>query len=120
MIQVKRVYDPASKEDGTRFLVERLWPRGMRKEALHMAAWCKEAAPSPDLRRWFGHDPEKWEEFKKRYRAELAKNRSALRSLLDAARLGTVTLLYSTRDLKRNSAVILKLYLERILAEKKR
>jgi uncharacterized protein YeaO (DUF488 family) len=120
MIQIKRVYDSPLKEDGTRFLVERLWPRGMRKEALHMAAWCKEAAPSSDLRRWFGHDPEKWEEFKKRYRAELAKNRSALRSLLDAARLGNVTLLYSARDLKRNSAVILKSYLERILAEKKR
>ena len=118
MIQTKRVYDPVSKEDGTRFLVERLWPRGIKKEALHMANWCKEAAPSADLRRWFGHDPAKWQEFKKRYRSELAKNPSAWQPLLDAARSGNLTLLYSARDGEHNSAGVLKLYVERMLAER--
>lgn len=118
MIQIKRVYDPVSKEDGTRFLVERLWPRGIKKEALHMARWCKEAAPSTDLRRWFGHDPAKWQEFKKRYQAELAKNPSAWQPLLDAARSGNLTLLYSARDPEHNSAGVLKLHIERKLAER--
>jgi uncharacterized protein YeaO (DUF488 family) len=72
MIQIKRVYEPAAKEDGARFLVERLWPRGMKKEALPMETWCRDAAPSGDLRHWFSHDPAKWKEFQRRYRAELA------------------------------------------------
>ena len=118
MIQTKRVYDPVSKEDGTRFLVERLWPRGIKKEALHMTGWGKTAAPSTDLRRWFGHDPAKWQEFKKRYQAELAKNPSAWQPLLDAARSGNLTLLYSARDPDHNCAGVLKLYVERMLAER--
>jgi uncharacterized protein YeaO (DUF488 family) len=117
MVQIKRVYDPVLKEDGARFLVERLWPRGIKKEALHMAGWCKDAAPSPDLRRWFGHDPAKWEEFKKRYRAELAKNPLTWLPLVEAARSGNLTLLYSARDPEHNSAAILKSYIEGAMAE---
>jgi uncharacterized protein YeaO (DUF488 family) len=78
MIQIKRVYEPAAKEDGARFLVERLWPRGMKKEALPMQAWRRDAAPSDDLRHWFSHDPAKWKEFQRRYRAELAGNPGGL------------------------------------------
>ena len=93
MIQIKRVYEPAAKEDGARFLVERLWPRGMKKEALQMDAWCRDAAPSDDLRRWFSHDPAKWKEFQRRYRAQLRENHEACRPLLDAAKQGNITLL---------------------------
>jgi uncharacterized protein YeaO (DUF488 family) len=119
MIQTKRVYDPPAKEDGARFLVDRLWPRGMKKEALPMAAWCKDAAPSTELRRWFGHDPAKWKEFKQRYRAELTDNLAACQPLLDAAKQGNVTLLYSAHDKEHNSAVLLKSYLEEALTGKK-
>jgi len=112
MIEIKRVYDPPAKEDGQRFLVERLWPRGMKKEALQMDAWFKKVAPSNDLRRWFSHDPAKWDEFQRRYRTELADNPAACQTLLDAAEQGTITLLYSARDTEHNSAVFLKSYLE--------
>jgi uncharacterized protein YeaO (DUF488 family) len=111
-IQIKRVYDPFAKEDGARFLVERLWPRGMKKEALHMDAWCKILAPSGDLRRWFNHDPAKWKEFQRRYWAELADNSVAYQPLLDAAKQGNITLLYSAHDTEHNSAIALKSYLE--------
>jgi uncharacterized protein YeaO (DUF488 family) len=116
MIQIKRVYELPAKEDGTRFLVERLWPRGMKKEALQMAAWCKDSSPSPELRRWFGHDMAKWKEFQRRYRDELTDNLAACQPLLDAARQGNITLLYSARDTEHNSAVVLKSYLEEGLA----
>ena len=119
MIQIKRVYEPVAKEDGARFLVERLWPRGMRKEALHMDAWYQDIAPSHDLRRWFSHDPAKWKEFRRRYRAELAGNPAACQQLLDAARRGNITLLYSAHDTKHNNAVALKSYLEERLTGKK-
>ena len=119
MIQIKRVYDPPAKEDGARFLVERLWPRGMRKEALHMDAWHQDIAPSDDLRRWFSHDPAKWKEFQRRYRAELAGNPAAWQPLLDAARQGNITLLYSAHDTKHNNAISLKSYLEERLTGKK-
>jgi uncharacterized protein YeaO (DUF488 family) len=119
MIQIKRVYDPPAKEDGARFLVERLWPRGMKKEALPMAAWCKEVAPSAKLRRWFGHDPTKWKEFQGLYRAELTDNLAACQPLLDAARQDNVTLLYSARDTEHNSAVVLKSFLDEPLTGKK-
>src|SRR5262249_34222260 len=111
-IQIKRVYDPPPKVDGPRFLVERLWPRGMKKEALHIDAWCKSAAPSDDLRRWFRHDPAKWKEFRRRYLAELAKNPSAWQPLFDAAKTGNITLLYSARDTEHNRAVVLNSSLE--------
>jgi uncharacterized protein YeaO (DUF488 family) len=112
MIKTKRVYDPPAKEDGTRFLVERLWPRGMKKEAVHLAAWCKQVAPSNELRRWFSHDAAKWKEFQHRYRAELAGNRAACQPLFDAALQGNITLLYSAHDTAHNSALVLKSYLE--------
>ena len=112
MIQIKRIYDPSAKEDGTRFLVERLWPRGIKKEELQMDAWCKNLAPSGDLRRWFSHDPVKWKEFQRRYRAELSGNPAAFQPLFDAAKHGNITLLYSAHDTKHNSALALKSYLE--------
>ena len=112
MIRIKRVYEPAAKEDGERFLVERLWPRGIKKEALPMKAWCKEAAPSTELRRWFQHDPAKWKEFQKRYRAELDKNLPSLQPMLESARHGPITLLYSSHDTERNNAVVLASFLE--------
>lgn len=119
MIQIKRVYDPPAKGDGKRFLVERLWPRGMKKEALHMVAWCKNTAPSAELRRWFGHDPAKWKEFQRRYQAELADDRAAWQPLLDAAKQGNITLLYSAHDTEHNNAVVLKSYLEERATEKR-
>ncbi len=115
MIQIKRVYQPASPRDGKRFLVERLWPRGIKKENLDMDGWLKDIAPSPELRQWFAHDPAKWKEFQQRYRAELRSHCNDLAPLLSAARRGTVTLLYSARDEEHNSAVLLKNYLERQL-----
>jgi uncharacterized protein YeaO (DUF488 family) len=111
MIQIKRVYDPPAKEDGARFLVERLWPRGMKKEALQMNAWCKDLAPSAALRRWYSHDPAKWKEFERRYRAELSHD-PVCQPLLDAANQGNITLLYSAHDTEHNSARALKSYLE--------
>lgn len=112
MIRVKRVYDPAGREDGARFLVDGLWPRGFKKEALKLDGWLKEVAPSGGLRRWFAHQPARWEEFRRRYFAELERNPAAWKPLLEAARRGTVTLLYAARDTERNNAVALKEYLE--------
>ena len=118
MIQLKRVYEPPDSHDGRRFLVERLWPRGMKKESLAMDGWLKDAAPSDALRKWFGHDPAKWEEFQRRYAGELENNPAALISLLDAARQGTITLLYSSHDLEHNNALVLKSFLDKRLVEK--
>ena len=112
MIQLKRTYDPAKDEDGKRFLVERLWPRGMKKEALRLDAWFKDVAPSDDLRRWFGHDPDKWSEFQRRYFTELDANRVAWEPLLAAARTGPVMLLYSAHDTEHNNAAALERYLD--------
>jgi uncharacterized protein YeaO (DUF488 family) len=113
VLKTKRVYEPAETSDGTRFLVDRLWPRGIKKEELKMKAWLKEVAPSPALRKWFAHDPAKWQEFQKRYRAELKGNPDAWQPLLEAAKGGNVTLLYSARDTEHNSAVLLKTFLEK-------
>ncbi len=112
MVRTKRVYESAEPEDGTRLLVERLWPRGMRKEVLHMDAWLKDVAPSDELRRWFGHDPAKWAEFRERYFEELQNRPAAIRPIEEAARLGNVTLLYSAHDTEHNNAVALREYLE--------
>ena len=112
MIRLKRAYESAASDDGARFLVDRLWPRGIKKEALSLRAWVKEAAPSDSLRRWFGHDPEKWKEFRRRYFAELDRNAAAFEPLLEAARQGDVTLVYSAHDTERNNAVALRDYLE--------
>ena len=111
MIRVKRSYEAPARGDGRRILVERLWPRGMKKAALAEDAWLKDVAPSTELRKWFGHRPERWDEFRRRYRAELDANPDAWKPLLDASRCGTVTLLYSARDTTHNGAVFLREYL---------
>ncbi len=110
-ILLKRAYEAATPEDGRRFLVERLWPRGVRKTDLRLDGWLKEVAPSPDLRRWFGHDPDKWPEFRRRYFAELRSQESALASLREAARKGPITLVYGARDTEHNAAAALREYL---------
>jgi uncharacterized protein YeaO (DUF488 family) len=119
MIQIKRAYDPVSKDDGARFLVERLWPRGVKKEKLQIEAWQKDVAPSTELRQWFQHDPAKWNEFRQRYFRELAKNPDAWQPLLARARRGRVTLVYSAHDAKQNNAVALKDYLDPKVRSKK-
>ena len=111
MIRIKRVYEPGARRDGHRFLVERLWPRGMRKEALQLDAWLKDVAPSTPLRKWFDHRVERWPGFQRRYRHELSAHRDAWLPILEAGRRGTVTLLYSAHDLEHNAAVVLRDYL---------
>src|SRR5215470_1317389 len=115
MIKLKRAYEPATRDDGTRFLVERLWPRGVKKAALRLDAWLKDVAPSDALRRWFAHDPKKWEQFRRRYFRELDTHPKAREVILAAARRGTVTLVFSARDSEHNNAVALKEYLEELL-----
>jgi uncharacterized protein YeaO (DUF488 family) len=105
-IKVKRVYEPAARTDGTRILVDRLWPRGLRKEDAAIDHWCKELAPSTALRQWFGHEPERWEEFRKRYKTELAEAPEALAELRAFARKGPITLLFAAHDELRNNAVV--------------
>jgi uncharacterized protein YeaO (DUF488 family) len=112
MIQLKRAYEDASQSDGARFLVERLWPRGVRKSDLKLDGWPKDVAPSRELRRWFGHDPGKWSEFKRRYVRELERNEDAWRPLLAGARRGRITFVYSAHDTEHNNAVVLKAFLE--------
>lgn len=120
MIRVKRVYEPAAPTDGARFLVERLWPRGVKKDALAAKAWLRDVAPSTALRKWFAHDAAKWPEFQLRYRSELAERPDVCRPLIDAASAGDLTLLYSARDREHNSAIVLKAYLEEIVLRGKR
>lgn len=110
-LHIKRAYEPASPKDGRRFLVDRLWPRGVKKETLALTAWLKDVAPSDNLRRWFGHDPERWTEFRRRYRAEIESNQAALQPLLEALKRGPVTLVYSAHDEAHNQAVLLREYL---------
>ena len=111
MIRIKRTYEPRARGDGRRVLVERLWPRGMKKEALAADAWMKDVAPSTELRKWFDHRVERWEEFRRRYRKELNENRGAWEPILDVAGRGTATLLYSAQDTLHNGAVVLRDYL---------
>ena len=111
-IQIKRAYDLPAAEDGSRYLVDRVWPRGVTREALELAGWQKEAAPSNDLRKWFGHDPARWAEFQERYAAELDDNPEGWHPLLEAARQGPITLVYGAKDTLHNQAVVLKAYLE--------
>ena len=106
-IKLKRVYEPASRTDGTRILVDRLWPRGLRKEDAVIGHWLKDLAPSTALRQWFGHEPERWEEFRKRYKAELAQQPEALAELRGFARKGPITLLFAAHDELRNNAVVI-------------
>jgi uncharacterized protein YeaO (DUF488 family) len=112
MISLKRVYEPASPDDGVRILVERLWPRGIKKDALRLDTWLKDVAPSDGLRRWFGHEPKKWDSFRDRYFGELDANPEGWESIAKAARRGRVTLIYSSRDTEHNNAVALKDYLQ--------
>jgi len=112
MIQVKRAYEAESKEDGVRFLVERLWPRGIKKEDLAVEGWLKDLAPSTELRKWFNHDPTKWDEFRRRYFRELEKHPTAWTPLLARARRGQVTLIFSAHDTQDNNAIALKQFLE--------
>ncbi|HET6579094.1 MAG TPA: DUF488 domain-containing protein [Gemmatimonadales bacterium] len=110
-IRLKRAYEDASPDDGPRFLVERLWPRGVRKEHLRLDGWLKDAAPSPELRRWFGHDPDKWPEFRRRYFGELREHDGVLEPLRAASGRGPVTLVYGSRDTEHNAAVALREYI---------
>jgi uncharacterized protein YeaO (DUF488 family) len=112
MIRVKRAYEAPAADDGTRFLVDRLWPRGIKKEALKLDGWIKEIAPSNELRQWFHHERDQWDEFQARYARELDAQADRLKPILEAARRGTVTLVYSARDETYNNAVALKQYLE--------
>lgn len=119
MIQVKRVYEPAVADDGQRLMVERLWPRGIRKDSLHIDAWPKDVAPGTELRKWFAHDPAKWPEFRRRYFRELDAHPQAWRPILDSAIEGhRVTLIYSSHDGEHNNAVALRDYLEKKLARR--
>lgn len=111
-IRIKRVYLPPEESDGQRVLVDRLWPRGLRKDDAHLTLWLKEAGPSTDLRKWFGHDPSRWDEFRSRYDHEL-KGNPAIETLRELAGKGDLTLLYSAHDEAHNQAVVLADYLEK-------
>lgn len=112
-IKLKRIYERPDNSDGRRILVERLWPRGLTKNDAAVDLWLKELAPSAELRKWFGHDPSKWNEFKKRYFAELENRREILGELIDLVKKGEVTLVYASKDEEHNSSVALIEYLER-------
>ncbi len=111
MIRIKRTYEPRARGDGRRVLVERLWPRGIKKEVLAADAWLKDVAPSTALRKWFDHRVERWEEFRRRYKKELSENPEAWQPILEASRRGTVTLLYAAHDTLHNGALVLCDYL---------
>ena len=112
MITLKRVYEKPAKSDGFRILVERLWPRGLTKEKASVDLWLKEVAPSPELRKWYGHDVEKWNEFKKRYSKELKDKGDLLDAIRQHAKKGKVTFVYAAHDEEHNSALVLKDFLK--------
>ena len=107
-VTIKRVYEPPSPNDGTRILVDRLWPRGVKKAGAGISQWMKEIAPSTELRQWFGHDPARWEAFRRRYKVELTGKRELLGRLRELAREGPLTLVYSAHDEAHNQAVVLR------------
>jgi uncharacterized protein YeaO (DUF488 family) len=111
-IQLKRVYDPPDRNDGARVLVDRLWPRGARKETVELTVWLKDIAPSPELRRWFGHDPARFAKFSQRYRSELSANKDTVGRMEDLMKSGPVTLLYAAHDTEHNNARVLADYLK--------
>lgn len=117
-IRIQRVYDVTGPRVGKRILVDRVWPRGLKREALQLDGWLRELGPSNELRTWFGHDPARWQEFQRRYRAELAQpeQQARLRELAELAREGPITLLYGARDQQHNQAVVLQAVLEAMLA----
>lgn len=110
-IDLSRAYDPHGDDEGERFLVDRVWPRGITKDALGVVRWLRDVAPSTALRRWFGHDPARWEAFVDRYRAELDANPASWQPLVEALKHGPVTLVYGARDRQHNQAVVLRDYL---------
>jgi uncharacterized protein YeaO (DUF488 family) len=112
MIKLKRAYEKPSRDDGARILVERLWPRGLTNERAAVDLWLKEVAPSPELRKWFGHDPAKWEQFQNRYWKELEEKEEVVQLLKQTAKQGTMSLVYAARDQEHNAAMALKLFLE--------
>jgi uncharacterized protein YeaO (DUF488 family) len=112
MIQLKRIYEAASETDGLRILVDRLWPRGMTKKRAAVDLWLKEVAPSTELRKWFGHDPAKWNQFQERYRKELRACKDAIGLLKETSKAGPITLLYGARDEEHNEALVLKTCLD--------
>ena len=112
MIKLKRVYENPSPKDGLRVLVERLWPRGLTKEGAAVDVWLKDVAPSPELRKWFGHDPARWEQFQERYRQELREKKDAVQLLKQKGKEGTVTLVHAARDEDHNGALALKWFLQ--------
>lgn len=113
-LKLKRVYEAPDKDDGTRILVDRLWPRGLTKQRAKVDLWLKEIAPSTELRKWFGHDPKKWRSFRARYETELKRHPDQLKLLRSKAKEGTVTLIYGARDQEHNEALVLKDFLERM------
>jgi uncharacterized protein YeaO (DUF488 family) len=112
MVTLKRAYDPIAATDGKRLLVERLWPRGLSKDTLKLDGWIREVAPTTELRKWFGHDPAKWRQFRTRYFRELDSQPESWQSIVSLARRGTVTLVYSSHDEEHNNAVALRDYLQ--------
>lgn len=119
-VQIRRVYDPPSPRDGARILVDRVWPRGLTKQKAHIDLWLKDIAPSTKLRQWFGHDPARWVEFRRRYRAELTRNPKSVGTLRELARKRRVTLVFGARDERHNQAVVLKEFLARRRARRAR
>jgi uncharacterized protein YeaO (DUF488 family) len=115
-VRLRRAYEPPMPDDGTRILVDRIWPRGVSKAEAAIDLWAKDVAPSTELRRWFGHDPARWQEFARRYRQELKAHPESWRPLLEAATAGPLTLVYSARDEEHNQAVVLRQFLEERLA----
>lgn len=113
MIKLKRVYETPSRTDGFRVLVDRLWPRGLTKERAAVKLWLKDVAPSTELRKWFGHDPDRWQQFQVRYRKELREKKDSLKMLQEKSQERTVTLVYGAKDEQHNEAQVLKRVLER-------
>lgn len=111
-IRIKRAFEPATPDDGTRILIDRLWPRGLSKERAQIDWWCKEIAPSPELRTWYGHDLAKWDEFQARYEAELAANHTVVKAILDTFQQSPATLIYAKRDTEHSHALVLQRFLE--------
>ncbi|MBM3469086.1 MAG: DUF488 domain-containing protein [Alphaproteobacteria bacterium] len=117
-LKIKRIYNEPSKEDGIRVLVDRLWPRGIKKEEAGIDLWLKEAAPSTELRKWIHQQPEKWSQFPTRFHAELRRNPESVQTLLDALKKHPVTLLYAAKNEKQNHALVLKEYVEELLEKR--
>ena len=118
MIRLKRAYEPTAREDGRRFLVERLWPRGVRKNALQLDAWLKDVAPSTELRKWYSHDPAKWRDFKKRYWKELETKKDVVLRLAKEAKENKVTFVFGSKEEKQNNANALKEYIENVFLKR--